>query len=208
MEHARLISGLLRFEVIGLGVLIALYWLVELPIVQALILGEDAHSAWDRVESPLLTTAALLVGGPTVLRMRRLTSRVDYLEGLLRSDPWSRRLGPGERDTVLATLGDGNRTIAWRFSPDDWVQSTVHPELVGKVASGRICRSPGGPLREEYELELDGGSRFPVEGNQLRHLPLCEGRPMRFLYILRSLLGSPILVYECPDCRVKTEIVL
>jgi hypothetical protein len=208
MERTKLIPGLLWYEVIGFGILIAIYWLVELPIVPTLILGADAQAAWDRIESPLLTTAVLVFAGPALFRTRRLALRVDYLEQLLRMDPWSRRLDAGKRDVILATLGDGNQTIAWRFSPDDWVQSTLHPEIAGRIVSGRICRSLGDPLREEYELELDGGSRFPVEGSQLRHLPLCDGRPMRFVYTMRSLRGSPILVYQCPDCDVRTELLL
>jgi hypothetical protein len=195
MEHAKPLSHLLRYEVIGFGSLIAMYWLVELPMVPTLILGADAHAAWDRIESALLTTLALLVACPIAFRTRRLASRVSYLEELLRKDPWSRREeGLAGRRVLVARLGDGSLTTAWRFALDDWVQSIAHPEIVGRVMAGRAWRSAAGSLREEYEIELDGNFRLILEGGHLRFMPLCDGRPMRFVGTRRGAQEFTTLV--------------
>jgi len=209
MAQAKSISKVLRYEVTGFGSLIAMYWLVELPIVPALILGADAHLAWDRIESVLLTTLALFVACSTVFRTKRLASRVSYLEELLRKDPWSRRPdSQSGRDATVAGLGDGNLTIEWRFARDDWVQSILDPEQVGRVVAGLACQAPAGPLRQEYEIELDGGFRFLVEGGHLRFLPLCAGRPMRFVCIRQGAREFATLLYRCPDCNGTTELLL
>jgi hypothetical protein len=108
----------------------------------------------------------------------------------------------------VASLGDGNLTVAWRFTLDDWVQSTLHPELVGRVVAGRASRSAAGPVLEKYEIEVDGGFRFLVEGGHLRFLPLCEGRAMRFVGTRQDAPGSTTLVYRCPDCNGTAQLLL
>jgi hypothetical protein len=209
MEQTRTLPALWRYEVTGFGSLIAMYWLVELPFVPTLILGPDAHSAWDQVESVLLTTLAVLVACPIALRARRLASRVSYLEALLRKDAWSRRdNGRGLRDTLVASLGDGSLTTPWRLALGDWVQSIVQPEIVGRVIAGRLWRTASGAHREEYEIELEGRFRLVVEGGLLRFAPLCEGRPMRFVGTRQGPQQFTVLLYRCPDCNGTTELLL
>jgi hypothetical protein len=209
MERTRPLPSPWRYEVLGFGSLIAMYWVVELPFVPTLILGEDGHAAWDRVESVLLTTLALLVGWPIALRTRRLASRVYYLEALLRKDPWSRRDDSrGLPDVLVASLGDGSLTTTWRLALGDWVQSIVQPEIVGRVVAGRVWRTASGAHREEYEIEVEAGFRLVVEGGLLRFAPLCEGRPMRFVGTRQGPQQFTILLYRCPDCSGTTELLL
>ena len=209
MEQTRPLPQPWRYEVIGFGSLIAMYWLVELPFVPTLILGPDAHAAWDQLESVLLTTLALLVACPIALRTRRLASRVSYLEALLRKDPWARRDDTrAGGDVLVGSLGDGGLTTTWRLAMGDWVQSIVHPEMVGRVVAGRAWRTPSGALREEYEIELEAGFRLIVEGGLLRFVPLCEGRPMRFVGTRQGPQQFATLVYRCPDCNGTTELLL
>jgi hypothetical protein len=208
MIHVKRVSRVLPYEMAGLIALIGAYWVVELPIVAGLLLGPGQDARWDQAESVLLTALALALVCPIVLKTRRLASRVEDLERLLRADPWNRRVTAREQSVLVGALGDGNPGIAWRLGLDDWVQSTLHPELAGRVVAARAHQAAGGALREDYEIEVEGGFRFLVEGTRLRVLPLCEGQPMRFVGAGRSGPAPLTLAYVCPDCHRRSEILL
>ncbi len=203
MEHGTRIAPPLLYEMFGVGALIATYWIVELDR-PAEILGLDDYKVWDRLEAALLTVLTLLLALPAFVRMRRLTAHVFYLEALLRS----RRGGGHPRGEIVARLGDGNPATEWRFAFDSAVQSILHPERGGRVVAGQASRSAGGLLREQYEVEREGGSRFFADGEDLRYLPLCEGRPMRYVRARHDVEGRLTLVYQCPDCWETSELLL
>src|SRR5262249_51201353 len=158
---------------------------------------------WDRAEAVLLTVLTLLLALPAFLRMRRLTAHVLYLEAVLRS-----RRGAGHpRGAVVARLGDGNLAIEWRLAFDSAVQSILRPDRVGRIVAGQAFWA-GESLHEVYEIERPGGSRFHAEGEDLRYLPLCEGRPMRYVRARHHAEGRLTLVYQCPDCSGTSELLL
>jgi hypothetical protein len=190
------------YDLFGVALLIAAFWVVEFDRSMPL-LGFEEPEIWDRVEAALLTALTLLVAFPVFIRTRRLASHVLYLEGLLQS---RRRNGrrPGE---VVARLGDGNLTIAWRFAASSAVQSILRPERVGTIVAGQASRT-GGALREVYEVESPSGSRFRADGEDLRYLPLCEGQPMRYAGARPDAEGRLTLGYRCADCGGTSELLL
>jgi hypothetical protein len=202
MEQGPRIAPPLLYEAFGVGALIATYWIVELD-QPAAILGLDDHKVWDRLEAALLTALTLLLALPAFVRMRRLTAHVFYLEALLRS----RRGGGPPRGEIVARLGDGNRAIEWRLAFDSAVQSILRPEHVGRIVAGQAYWT-GGSLREVYEIERAGGSRFHADGEDLRYLPLCEGRPMRYVKARHDTEGRLTLDYRCPDCDGTSGLLL
>jgi hypothetical protein len=202
MEPRTRVSPASWYELFGVGTLIAAFWIVELDrSVEFLGFGDPGD--WDRAEAALLTALTLLIALPVFVRTRRLTSHVVYLEGLLRS----RRGGGDPRAEVVARLGDGNLTVEWRFAVNSAVQSILRPERVGRIVAGQASRS-GGSLREQYEIEQEGGSRFLADGEDLRHLPLCEGQPMRYVGARHDTEGRLTLEYRCPDCDGISETLL
>ena len=191
------------YEMLGFGVLIAMYWLVELTPSPE-FLGFENVRAWDQAESVLLTTLTLLVAVPAVGRTRRLAAKVFYLEGILRS----RDHGSDATVGVIARLADGNLAVQWRFALETAVQSIVHPAASGTIVAGRAYRAADGRPREEYEVQRQDGSRFVASGEELRYLPLCEGRPMHYVGVREDPGGPVTLLYRCPDCGGTSQLLL
>jgi hypothetical protein len=204
MERVIRLPDVSWYQVFGFGALIAMYWLVELADLPGAPLSILDPRAWDRSEAVLLTALTLAVAVPSIVRTRRLTSHVHYLEGILRS----RGRGNHQRAPEVARLGDGNLTVAWRFALDAVVQSIVRPERAGRIVGGRAFRSPAGLLREEYEVERAVGSRFLADGEDLRSVPLCEGRPMDYVRTWRHPDGAVTVAYRCRDCGGISEMLL
>jgi hypothetical protein len=192
------------YQILGFGTLIAVYWLVELADLPGAPLAAFDPRGWDRAEAALLTALTLVIAVPSIVRTRRLASQVHYLEGLLRS----RGRGSHQRSPEVARLGDGDLTVAWRFALDAVVQSIVRPERAGRIVGGRAFQTPAGVVREEYEVEREAGARFLADGDDLRTVPLCEGRPMDYLRALRHPDGGVTVAYRCRDCGGISEMLL
>jgi hypothetical protein len=201
------VSAVLRYQAIGLGVLITAYWSLELPAWSGIRLAIDIHTAWDQIESVLLTFLSVVIAIPIGIMTHRLVSRVGDLEERLEAEVQRESRERWGRNTLVARLGDGNLSLTWRLARDVMVQSVQDPDRVGRVLSGRAYRSPSGRPLEEYEIEREDGVRFLARSEDLRVLPLCEGQPMRFNGT-RTDGGAETLLYRCPECQGTSELLL
>jgi hypothetical protein len=75
----------------GFLVLIALTWADELLSLPSLLFGGEPHPPNWR-ESAMETVAALAVGVPLYIIMRRIVVRLYYLEGFLRICAWCKKI--------------------------------------------------------------------------------------------------------------------
>ncbi len=194
---ARPRSKVVWYQASGFAALIALAWFTDLGRIHVWLFGTD--TPW--TEAATDNTLVLLVALPVLVLSQRLAARVRDLEGLLRHDASTRRLDRGERDAPLARLGDGTLAVPWRFALNTWVQALRYPAQVGRVVAGCV--------REEYEVEIEGGLRVLADGGDLRSVPLCGNEPMRFVEVRPAPHASPTgeaLVYRCPRCDETREL--
>jgi hypothetical protein len=89
---------ILRYQIIGFAILIAVSWLDEWAGLSAFVFG-GAHVANYR-EAIFETLAVIAVAVPICVRTKRIAKRLIYLEGFLRVCAWCGRVDGSEIRTT------------------------------------------------------------------------------------------------------------
>ena len=90
MRKSRPGSQVMRLELLGFALIIALSWANELAGLTRLLLGGEQQNDWR--ESVIETIVVIMVAVPVVVLTRRIVSRLHYLERFLRICAWCKKL--------------------------------------------------------------------------------------------------------------------